>query len=216
LRKGNTASQPVSVTLGDNECGYFAFIPIVREVCGTHTWGNTHNFFRKDCEDDFQTKANACNSELLNANTGRSASAWGSGQDLKGDTIFVRTDCATHEPLPMDKQNPAYRHPGVAMPHDIRQEYTSFWKEQENASSLAINEAKTACVTGDGAPLVDDCVDALQDMIGNPSNSIISSNAADKGEIYATLAVSPQFPPSWHLADPSFLEIRQLCRPLVL
>ncbi|KEF57965.1 uncharacterized protein A1O9_05887 [Exophiala aquamarina CBS 119918] len=190
LRQGNTVSQPLFVSLGPNECGYFAFLPIVREVCGTRTWGKTHNHFRQDCGDEFHTTANACNSEILGANTGRSASAWGSGQDLKGDTIFVRTDCANHEPLPMDQQNPAYRHPGVAMPHDIREAYTAFWSQQKHVSCLAIDSAKTSCVTGNSAPRVADCVDALQNMMGKPGNSITSSSAADLGEGYTTLSKS--------------------------
>lgn len=143
----------------------------------------------KIVEMTFHSTANACNSELLSAKTGRSASAWGTGQDLMGDTIFIRTDCSNREPLPMDKQNPAYCHPGVAMPHGIREAYTSFWSQQKAVSSLAIDPAKIGCVAGDGALHVDDCIGALQNMIGDPGNSINSSSAGDKGEGYTTLAV---------------------------
>lgn len=77
------------MTLKAHECGYFAFLPIVREVCGTHTWGNTHNSVRKDCGDEFHTITNACSSELHRADIDKSAGAWGAGHTLKGDTIFA-------------------------------------------------------------------------------------------------------------------------------
>lgn len=34
---------------------------------------------------------------------------------VDGDTIFVRTNCATREPLPLDKQDPVYQKPGVPL-----------------------------------------------------------------------------------------------------
>jgi hypothetical protein len=190
LRKGNTASPPLSITLKSNECGYFAFIPIVRDVCGTQTWGRTHNYYRKDCADDFHTVTNACNSELLRADIDQSASAWGIGQDLKGDTIFVWTNCEDHTPLPMDKQNPAYRHPGVAMPIGTRQAYTSFWKQQGDVYFLATDTAKTKCSAGADGPRVDDCADALQNMIASPGTTINSVGAEGSEHGYSTLSVS--------------------------
>ncbi|KAL8808229.1 MAG: hypothetical protein Q9182_000293, partial [Xanthomendoza sp. 2 TL-2023] len=33
---------------------------------------------------------------------------------IKGATIFVKIDCSNNKRLPMDQQNPAYRHDGVA------------------------------------------------------------------------------------------------------
>lgn len=190
--KGNTATpSPLSITLKANECGYFAFLPIVREVCGSNTWGRTHNYYRKDCGDDFETTANACNSELLHADIDRSDSAWGAAQNLKGDTVFVWTNCEDHKPLPMDKQNPAYRHPGVAMPHGVREAYTSFWKQQGDVYFLATDTAKTECTsTGAAAPYVNDCVDALQNMMANPGTMINSVGVEGLEHGYSTLSVS--------------------------
>ena len=41
------------------------------------------------------------------------------GSRVRGDTIFVWTDCGTRARLPMDKQSEAYRHEGVAAPQSI-------------------------------------------------------------------------------------------------
>lgn len=38
------------------------------------------------------------------------------GKEVVGATIFVKTDCGTNARLPMDQQDPAYQHDGVAMP----------------------------------------------------------------------------------------------------
>lgn len=63
-------------------------------------WGN------KQCN-EYTTNNNVC-----------SAQAWRSadGSEVIGTTVFVWTDCGTNERLPMDKQDPAYQHPGVALP----------------------------------------------------------------------------------------------------
>lgn len=174
-----------------NECGYFTFLPIVREVCGTHTWGRTHNSLRKDCGSDYHTEGNACNSELLLAELGRGANAWGSSSpNLKGDTVFVWTNCEDHTPLPLDKQNQAYRHPGVAMPRGTREAYTSFFTQQGGLNTLAANAAKTECAAGTDAPNSDDCIEALQEMIANPGTTVAALNSHDSAQGYTTIAVS--------------------------
>ncbi|KAL8923628.1 MAG: hypothetical protein Q9172_003052 [Xanthocarpia lactea] len=38
---------------------------------------------------------------------------------IKGATVFVRIDCSNNQRLPMDQQNPAYNHPGVAAPQNV-------------------------------------------------------------------------------------------------
>ena len=47
----------------------------------------------------------------------------GDGKLVLGDTIFIRTNCANRERLPMDQQDPAYRWDGVAAPQSV---YTTF------------------------------------------------------------------------------------------
>ncbi|KAK5062886.1 hypothetical protein LTR84_004961 [Exophiala bonariae] len=189
LKQGNTASPKLTVTLKDNECGYFTFLPIAREVCGTHTWGRTINSQRKDCALDYHTEGNACNLELLGADLGRSANAWGSSiPNLKGDTIFVRTNCADHTPLPMDKQNQAYRHPGVAMPRAIREAYTSFFTQQDVLRNLATDTGKTQCGSGKDAPVSDDCIEALQQTIEKPGTTVTALNVEDSGKGYTTIS----------------------------
>ena len=37
---------------------------------------------------------------------------------VSGDTIFVNTDCSDRTPLPPERQDPAYNHPGVPIPRN--------------------------------------------------------------------------------------------------
>ena len=41
------------------------------------------------------------------------------GKGVLGATIFVRTDCSNNQRLPLDQQDPAYQHEGVAAPQSV-------------------------------------------------------------------------------------------------
>ncbi len=45
------------------------------------------------------------------------------GTQVLGATVFVKTDCSNNQRLPMDQQDPAYQHDGVAQPQSV---YDSF------------------------------------------------------------------------------------------
>jgi hypothetical protein len=45
------------------------------------------------------------------------------GTQVLGATVFVKTDCGNNQRLPMDQQDPAYQHNGVAQPQSV---YDSF------------------------------------------------------------------------------------------
>lgn len=45
------------------------------------------------------------------------------GTGVLGATIFVWTDCSNNERLPLDQQNPAYQHDGVAAPQSVINTY---------------------------------------------------------------------------------------------
>lgn len=41
------------------------------------------------------------------------------GDGVFGDTVFVKTDCSNNARLPLDRQDPAYQHKGVAAPQFV-------------------------------------------------------------------------------------------------
>ena len=105
-----------SVKLENNECGYFTFVPVIHDSCGSLTEGpadNTPGFPRATCTDDrgkWSTTGNYCQSQLKRHPDGT----------VDGDTIFVRTDCSTRKPLPDDKQDDIYKRPGVPLPRVLQ------------------------------------------------------------------------------------------------
>lgn len=52
----------------------------------------------------------------------------------QGTTIFVKTDCVTTEPLPMDQQDPIYRQPGVPLDRGTYDALAESWKSIGAAS----------------------------------------------------------------------------------
>ncbi|CAI0644814.1 unnamed protein product, partial [Colletotrichum noveboracense] len=111
-----------TVKLDKGQCGYFTFVPVRKVVCllsGTLSMcversmsfpGPPH--FKAWCDkgkDETEHQGNACIDELwlINGESGK--------QVPDGAIIFVYTDCRTREPLPMDKQDPIYSSPGVAL-----------------------------------------------------------------------------------------------------
>ena len=62
------------------------------------------------------------------------------GTGVLGATIFVKTDCSNNARLPLDQQDPAYQHDGVAAPQSV---YNDFITEivpfvQEHRVELAM------------------------------------------------------------------------------
>ncbi|KAI4215946.1 MAG: hypothetical protein LQ351_001442 [Letrouitia transgressa] len=107
-----TSTQSRQVKLDENQCGYFTFLPILRGSCGSMTEVDT---FLGQCKDPpYRTTPNVCSLQPF-----RSAD----GKKVLGDTIFVKTDCGTRARLPMDQQDKAYQHEGVAAPQQIYDTY---------------------------------------------------------------------------------------------
>ncbi|KAL8787177.1 MAG: hypothetical protein Q9213_002393 [Squamulea squamosa] len=77
----------------------------------------------------------------------------------RGDTIFVRTDCGTRLPLPMDKQDPAYNHPGVPLDRGDYEAVSATWGLEVNALS-GLSEITCEDI-GDKSALADDCSKAM-------------------------------------------------------
>ncbi|RVX73933.1 hypothetical protein B0A52_02823 [Exophiala mesophila] len=92
-----------------DECGYFTFIPILKESCGTYTKAiRSKNKCKKKHK---RTTANACALQLVDHDT--------HGPDgvrvIRGIAAFVRHDCSTLELLPDSAQDAAFTTEGVRL-----------------------------------------------------------------------------------------------------
>ncbi|KAL8809228.1 MAG: hypothetical protein Q9200_003607 [Gallowayella weberi] len=96
-----------SVTLKENECGYFTFLPLLEKTCFDVT--EEHCGTRPSYTPDFSS--------------------------IKGATIFVKINCSNNERLPMDQQNPAYRHDGVAAPQQVYDTWIADLPANPNAAT---------------------------------------------------------------------------------
>ncbi|KAK1585516.1 uncharacterized protein LY79DRAFT_591377 [Colletotrichum navitas] len=123
-------SRKFDVDLAESQCGYFTFIPVKRiiwYVCCLQAFilqtpDHVDLFsFRcgitePDCPPrwyDFGScKAGPKNTHLCISN---------------GTIIFVYTDCFSRRPLPMNKQDPVYHAPGVALHHDVLDGIRQSW-----------------------------------------------------------------------------------------
>lgn len=121
-----------SISLTSGQCGYMTFLPELHYSCGTTSegiWGNNQ------CN-EYTTTANVC-----------SAQAWKSadGSQVIGTTVFVWTDCATNERLPMSQQDPAYQHDGVALPQSV---YISTFQTCNCNEDGCSNDSPPCCDNG--------------------------------------------------------------------
>ncbi|KAH8896719.1 hypothetical protein GQ53DRAFT_818986 [Thozetella sp. PMI_491] len=106
--KAQSTAKAYQIKLERGECGYFTFVPVGREVCGTmsvSTLNHVGDFFWW-CGDPENHIQNFCSVDSKKNPDGT----------VDGDVIFVRTNCENREPLPMDQQDPIYGKDGVAMP----------------------------------------------------------------------------------------------------
>ncbi|KAL8995624.1 MAG: hypothetical protein Q9169_004667 [Polycauliona sp. 2 TL-2023] len=101
-----------------------------------------------------KTKENVC------INQGNEApGSQGANKVPRGDTVFVRTDCGTRLPLPMDMQDPAYNHPGVPLDRGEFEAVSATWGLQVNALS---GLSEISCDnSGDKSALASDCSSAI-------------------------------------------------------
>ncbi|KAI1074066.1 hypothetical protein F5B20DRAFT_565097 [Whalleya microplaca] len=148
-------AQSKSVNLMDGECGYFTFLPILKTSCGTWTEGDFKDTPTDHCVKP-RSEGNVCTTM---ANVAR-----GSKSDPWGDTVFVRVDCGTHEPLPMKYQDPAYRHPGVALDRGTYDAFASLWKEKD----LTASSSDVRCDKGSNLPALEDCAAAMLTPMHSP------------------------------------------------
>ncbi|PKS11137.1 hypothetical protein jhhlp_002898 [Lomentospora prolificans] len=136
-----------SIKLEEGQCGYFTFVPIIHDSCGSLTEGpadNTPGFPRAICSNDrnkWSTTGNFCQSQLKRHSDGT----------VDGDTIFVRTDCSTRAPLPADKQDDIYKRPGVALPRALQEAWANTFDQMHSGDFAA--KGAIECAGGNADPL---------------------------------------------------------------
>ncbi|KAH7084167.1 hypothetical protein FB567DRAFT_580786 [Paraphoma chrysanthemicola] len=117
-----------AVKLEQNECGYFTWIPILRESCGTFTGEGDFKDIAPGhpeglCYDGKLVEPNTCVT-VPNAVKGTKGDPW-------GITTLVRVDCRTHEPLPAEFQDPAYNNPGVPLDRGLYQSFAETFEDSD-------------------------------------------------------------------------------------
>ncbi|KAH7370080.1 hypothetical protein BKA65DRAFT_471313 [Rhexocercosporidium sp. MPI-PUGE-AT-0058] len=162
-----------AIKLDENECSYWTFLPILKGVCGSYTKGTKHHTTwdpRVTCSAPV-SQSNICyNMPQYNFEGGEIGGPGGLG---KGDTVFVRTDCANRQPFPPAQQNPAYNHPGVALPRSIYEAYSREFFEAGTATPLSIS-SPIKCETPIDAATIVDCDHALEILVKISSATILN------------------------------------------
>ncbi|KAK2060370.1 hypothetical protein LY76DRAFT_625243 [Colletotrichum caudatum] len=113
-----TEGRKFDVDLTEGQCGYFSFVPVQKVVCG----GLTQPEYRPKWYDFEYCKSGPKNSHICVSQpwTIKSHRIKDPNYEIPdGTIIFVYTDCFSSRPLPMNKQDPVYQAPGVALHHDV-------------------------------------------------------------------------------------------------
>ncbi len=129
------------------------------------------------CTQNVQTTGNAC---LTDRQTYKDGGwfPWTKQSTIRGDTVFVRTDCSNRQRLPLDQQDPAYNNPGVSLDQGLYDGYAAFWENgiENQATALVMNDANTQCAKGTVATAphaqYDHCVDAISQILQEPYNTM--------------------------------------------
>lgn len=180
-KSGISQSYKFSKRIQDDECGYFTFVPIVREVCGTYSEGPFKN---GQCNNDLNI-GNACVEELVGFDTNDNIMDW---RSIRGIVVFVYVDCLTLQPLPDEKQDVAWTQPGVRLPrdNDLAAAYENFWNQSVQVNMASQNDQATC--SRETVANASDCTVAAQALLENGDSLVSTHNAKDgKGH---TVAVS--------------------------
>jgi hypothetical protein len=205
-------SRSSEVDLDVDECGYFTLLPIVKESCGSLT--KEKGSWRKralECDESIVvTTPNECVTDPVTFQPTISIN----GPAIRGDTCFVRTNCSNHERLPMDQQNPAYRHDGVTMPQEMYAGYATYYSYLATVPISSLESLTMTCDADDGAFSIDpnlqptasssDCQVNLQNLLITPQNVLGPGGPFRKGDktwlvSYATCVVVLEYDMNWDL-----------------
>lgn len=182
--------------INQGQCGYWSFVPEVREACGTYTTSRVIDF-PGHCNDIVTTTQNACVQDLIHFNTGI--------RDVHGTIIFVYVDCVTLKPSDDPKvQDPVFLLPGVALPREasLANSYEAFWKTSLNKGNSFFATSNTVQCTKDIQNVVlsslgyansTDCLDAIGNLLLDGTNFVGTSNAKAGQTVDVTVSTS-EFP----------------------
>ena len=142
----NTQTKTTSIPLKQGQCGYFTYLPILHDSCGTLTEAPLNSGFGQHfyCDNPSTNTGNFCSTQPYRSTD---------GSQVVGDTIFVYTDCSNHQRLPVDQQDPAYNHPNVPQPQSDFVTFSQNWDctlsdQCQNPEGNAINPACTCTCAG--------------------------------------------------------------------
>ncbi|KUJ17615.1 uncharacterized protein LY89DRAFT_733454 [Mollisia scopiformis] len=152
-----------SINLPPGSCGYFTFVPVRKDTCGTMTtapveWMDMGGIVPVPYCGVSTDIGNYCASEARKNSDGT----------VDGETIFVKTDCNTREPLPADEQDPVYQNPGVPMDRGVLTTMILSWPEQgpnqsgpDMSSSACVkctnDLGASSCAAADNQCLINQC-----------------------------------------------------------
>ncbi|PLN85513.1 hypothetical protein BDW42DRAFT_160637 [Aspergillus taichungensis] len=158
---GDAFARSYSVKLESGQCGYFTFVPVVKEVCGTLSTQHVRAMPSPIlpvywCLGDYTTTPNVCAQELRHNSDGT----------VDGETIFVRTHCDNRMPLPSGDQDPVYQKPGVPMDRGMQEAWAETWGKED--LTAADKDSPVKCETSGGSPKVEDCRHAFGALLQSP------------------------------------------------
>ncbi|KXH64248.1 hypothetical protein CNYM01_10427 [Colletotrichum nymphaeae SA-01] len=128
---GQAKGKKWDIELEAGECGYFTFVPVKKVVCGGMTTAHRKpTFWELNCCNlgDIQpVNWKSCDNQMWMIEGDKMDGEWSGHLIPDGVIIFVYTDCRTRLPLPMEKQDPVYRAPGVALAHSVIDSIQQGW-----------------------------------------------------------------------------------------
>ncbi|KIW85607.1 hypothetical protein Z517_00999 [Fonsecaea pedrosoi CBS 271.37] len=174
-KAGQSESFKYSKDLKHNECGYFTFIPIMRDTCGTYTEGqlDKYNNPAAECKST-RTVGNACCSQAV---TVTDRFYWFT-RVVRGVAVFVYLNCDTLEPLEDKYQESPFNKPGVRLPRGLglTNAYKDIWFASQfktlasQSDSAVCNDRKDVNAT--------DCMEVLADVTDRGADVVPLSNTA--------------------------------------
>jgi hypothetical protein len=106
---------------------------------------------------------NACIEQLVDL---PKEGIWPTIRTVRGLVVFVYVDCLTLDPLADEKQDVAFRQPGVKLPRHYRPAYNDHW----NAMRSGIIPSNADCAKAEDKVGTGDCLDAMGTLLSAPGN----------------------------------------------
>ena len=163
-------AQAYSITkiLPEHTCGYWTFVPYVREACGTYSEAA---IIKGECDHPFQTTPNACVEQPVQLVTDDKLPDM---RVLRGIIVFVYVDCKTSALLPDEKQDPAFAQPGVKLPRHYKSAYDAYYKDQGAGDlSVLVKDKDAKCKSKDSDRAnASDCNDAITMLLDDPGKDV--------------------------------------------